>query len=315
MSNTHLMPACASRKVSTIKASLLVVLFVCTCLPGLLTAQGLPASAAALSVVDDTGVVVSLEHPAQRIISLAPSMTELLFSLGAGDRILGVMDYSDYPAQALQIPIVGRFDMLDMEQIIALQPDLVVAWLTGNPRNAIQRLKDLGIAVYIAEPDSMLSISGHLLRLGELAGQSAQAEVLSQQLLTQLESIGDNGDANTPVRVFYQVWHSPIISVGGTELINDMITRCGGSNIFAELPVGPRVNLEDVLLRDPEVIIASGSDRESPAWLNNWLRWPEMSAVRDQHLYAIEPDLVQRHSLRALQGLQQMCEYIDRARP
>jgi len=314
MSNTHLMPASASRKASTIKASLLAVLVICSCLPGLLSAQGLTASAPALSVVDDTGVVVTLQHPAQRIVSLAPSMTELLFSLGAGDRILGVMDYSDYPPQALQIPIVGRFDMLDMEQIVALQPDLVVAWLTGNPPNAIQRLKDLGIAVYTAEPDSMLSISGHLLRLGELTGQSTQAAMLSQQLLTQLETIGGSRNATPPVRVFYQVWHSPIISVGGIELINDMITRCGGSNIFAELPVGPRVNLEDVLLRDPAVIIASGSDRESPAWLNDWLRWPEMSAVRDQHLYAIEPDLVQRHSLRALQGLQQMCGFIDRAR-
>jgi iron complex transport system substrate-binding protein len=284
-------------------------------MPGLLSAQNLPATDAVLSVVDDTGVVVTLAHPATRIISLAPSMTELLFSLGAGERILGVMDYSDYPAQALQIPIVGRFDMLDMEQIVALQPDLVVAWLTGNPRNAIQRLKDLGIAVYTAEPDSMLSISEQLLRLGKLTGQGGQAENLSQQLLSQLATIAANEDANPPVRVFYQVWHSPIISVGGTELINDMINRCGGSNIFAELPVGPRVNLEDVLLRDPEVIIASGSDRESPAWLNDWLRWPEMSAVRNQHLYAIEPDLVQRHSLRALQGLQQMCEFIDRARP
>jgi len=314
MSNTLLMPASAFRKVSTIKAGLLVLLIFCALLPGLLSAQGLPASTASLSVVDDTGVVVTLARPAQRIISLAPSMTELLFSLGAGERILGVMDYSDYPPQALQIPIVGRFDMLDMEQIIALQPDLVVAWLTGNPRNAIQRLKDLGIAVYTAEPDSMLSISEHLLRLGELTGHGTEAESLSEQLLSQLESIGTNENANPPVRVFYQVWHSPMISVGGEELINDMITRCGGSNIFAELPVGPRVNLEDVLLRDPDVIIASGSDRESPAWLNDWLRWPEMSAVRDQHLYAIEPDLVQRHSLRALQGLQQMCEFIDRAR-
>lgn len=314
MSNMHLMPASACRKVSTIKASRLAACFIGFCLPGFLSAQNAPATHDVISVVDDTGVMVTLEHPAQRIISLAPSMTELLFSLGAGDRILGVMDYSDYPPQALQIPIVGRFDMLDMEQIIALQPDLVVAWLTGNPRNAIQRLKDLGIAVYTAEPDSMLSISGHLLRLGQLTGHGAEAESLSQQLLSQLESIGASGTTHPPLRVFYQVWHAPIISVGGAELINDMITRCGGSNIFAELPVGPRVNLEDVLLRDPQVIIASGSDRESPAWLNDWLRWPEMSAVRDQHLYAIEPDLVQRQSLRALQGLQQMCEFISRAR-
>lgn len=308
MSNMRLMPASVCRKASTIKASLLLFL-----------ATGLFCSAAAfaqtLSVKDDTGHVVTLEKPAQRIISLAPSMTELLFSLGVGERIVGVMDYSDYPPAALQIPIVGRYDMLDMEQIIALQPDLVVAWLTGNPRTAIQRLKEFGIAVYTAEPDSLLSIAEHLLRLGQLTGQNLQATDLSQQLLNRLDAVETQMINAAPVRVFYQVWHSPIISVGGAELINDMINRCGGTNIFAELPVGPKVNLEDVLLRDPEVIIASGSDRESPAWLNDWLQWPEIAAVRDQHLYAIEPDLVQRHSLRALQGMDTMCELIAHARP
>ncbi len=307
MLNMRLMPAFACRKVSTIKAYLLLLLTSGLVWPGTAFAQN-------LSVQDDTGYVVTLDKPAQRIISLAPSMTELLFSLGAGDRVFGVMDYSNFPPAALDIPIVGRYDMLDMEQIIALQPDLVVAWLTGNPRNAIQRLKELGIAVYTAEPDSLLSISEHLLRLGELTGQNLQAASLSQQLLSRLSAV-ENQHANaTPVRVFYQVWHSPIISVGGAELINDMIRRCGGVNIFVDLPVGPKVNLEDVLLRDPEVIIASGSDHTNPAWLNDWLQWPEMTAVRNQHLYAIEPDLVQRHSLRALQGMDTMCELIARAR-
>lgn len=307
MLNMRLMPAFVCRKVSTIKVRLLLTIMACLLSSGAVLAQN-------LSVVDDTGYTVTLEKPAQRIISLAPSMTELLFSLGAGDRIVGVMDYSDYPPAALDLPIVGRYDMLDMEQIIALQPDLVVAWLTGNPRNAIQRLKELGIAVYTAEPDSLLSISEHLLRLGQLSGQNQQANELSQQLLTQLDTVENQYSNAAAVRVFYQVWHSPIISVGGDELINDMIKRCGGHNIFVELPVGPKVNLEDILVRDPQVIIASGSDRESPAWLNDWLQWPELSAVREQHLYAIEPDLVQRHSLRALQGMDSLCEFIDRAR-
>lgn len=289
---------------------------------GLLCAGGLRASET-LSVIDDEGHSVDLPQAAQRIISLAPSMTELLFSLDAGDDIVGVMNFSDFPPAALDIPVVGRFDMLDMEGIVALQPDLIVAWRTGNPRSSIQRLKDLGFSVYIAEPDSLFSIAGHLTRLGKLTGQDAQAARLRTEFEQQLAGLQQDYSSRSQVSVFYQVWHSPIISVGGRELINDMISLCGGRNIFAELPVGPKVNLEDVLLRDPQVIIASGShvtrsaadtETPSPAWLDDWQQWPQMRASADGHLYAIEPDLVQRHSMRALQGAAQMCEHIDKAR-
>lgn len=272
------------------------------------------AVAQAVSVTDDDGHQVNLEQPAQRIVSLAPSMTELLFSLGAGDRVVGVMDFSDYPPEARERPIVGRFDMLDMEGILALQPDLIVAWRSGNPRTSIQRLKDLGFTVYTAEPDSLASIAGHLTRLGELTGQQPEATALREQLESELAALQDTYQQRVPVSVFYQVWHSPIISVGGAELINDMISLCGGNNIFAGLPVGPKVNLEDVLVRDPQVIIASGSNDESPEWLNDWLQWPELKAVANRHMYAIAPDLVQRHSMRALQGAALMCEHIDQAR-
>lgn len=272
------------------------------------------AALAQISVNDDNGDVVTLEQPAQRIISLAPSMTELLFSLGAGDRIVGVMDFSDFPAQARQLPIVGRFDMLDMERIMALQPDLVVAWRSGNPRASIERLKALGVNVYVAEPESLLSIAGHLTRLGDLTGQQEEAHVLREHFEQSLDSLRNTYSQRTGVSVFYQVWHSPIISVGGAELINDMITLCGGRNIFAELPVGPKINLEDVVQRNPQVIIASGSTPEAPSWLSEWLQWPQLQAVQNGHLYSIAPDIVQRHSMRALQGAAQMCAHIDRAR-
>src|SRR5690606_24498877 len=166
----------------------------------------------------------------------------------------------------------------------------------------------------VAEPESLSSIAGHLYSLGRLTGQSSQAQQLQTQFRESVQSLQDEYGGRDTVSVFYQVWHSPIISVGGAELINDMITLCGGRNIFSELPVGPKVNLEDVLLRNPQVIIASGSTRAAPQWLNDWLQWSQLAAVKNGHLYSIEPDIVQRHSMRALLGAAEMCTHIDRAR-
>jgi iron complex transport system substrate-binding protein len=272
------------------------------------------ASAQPVTVADDEGRTLLLPAPAQRIVSLAPSLTELLFSMGAGSQIVGVMDYSNYPPAALSLPVVGRYDMLDMERIVALQPDLIVAWRSGNPRGSLQRLAELGIPVYIAEPDSLESIASHLERLGALTGQQLSAGALAAEFRLQLAELRQRFQNEESVSVFYQVWNSPMISVGGTELINDIILVCGGLNIFAELPTGPKVNLEDVLARNPQIIIGSGSDESAPHWLQDWRRWPQLDAVKHQQLFAIPPDLVQRHSLRALQGARLMCDYIQRAR-
>lgn len=268
----------------------------------------------ALRVVDDDNNPVQLQQPAKRIVSLAPSMTELLFSLGVGERIVGVMAYSDFPPQAQDLPVVGRHDMLDMERIIALQPDLIVAWRSGNPRSALQRLQELGFTVYVAEPESLASITSQLERLGTLTGRQTEATELASRFGRQLDELAIRYGNREPVSVFYQVWNSPMISVGGDELINNMISLCGGVNVFSELPVGPKVNLEDVLVRNPDVIIASGSTPDSPAWLQDWQQWPQLKAVSNQQLYSIPPDLVQRHSLRALQGVRAMCGHINSAR-
>ena len=286
-----------------------------TCLTALLLGLPISLSAHPVEVIDDNGDTVALSAPAQRIISLAPSMTELLFSLGAGEQIKGVVAYSNHPPAARELPVVAQHDRLDLESILALQPDLVVAWRSGNPRAALQQLRDLGITVYVAEPVIMDDIARQLERLGELTGHAETGQQLASDFRSQLQEITSGTAPGTePVRVFYQVWHQPVISVGGAELINDMIRSCGGVNIFADLPPGPTVDIESVLLRNPELIIASGSsNNERPEWLDRWRRWPDLSATFGDHLYHIPPDLVQRHSLRALQGLRQICQYIQQA--
>lgn len=271
-------------------------------------------SAQSISVIDDNGSTVSLTGPAQRIISLAPSLTELLFVAGAGNRIVGVSEYSDHPPQAQGIPIVGRYDLLDMEAIVGHNPDLIVAWRSGNPQAAVQRLIDLGFNVYVAEPRTLLSIADQIEKLSTLAGTQATGQAASNYFREQLERLRLRYEDSVKIPVFYQVWNEPLISVGGDELINDIITLCGGRNIFADLGLAPKVSVESVLMRDPALIIASGMDIARPEWLDEWRRWPQLQAVAKEALFFIPPDLVQRHSLRVLGGALQMCAQIDSVR-
>lgn len=271
-------------------------------------------AANAVSVVDDTGYTVTLNQPAQRIISLAPSMTELLFAAGAGDKLVGVSEYSDYPIEAASLPIIGRYDLLNTEAILALQPDLIVAWKSGNPKAAVERLRALGLTVYIAEPTTVLSIAAHVEKFAQLAGSEAIGGPRARDFRARLELLKNSYSDKAPISVFYQVWNAPLISVGGNELINDIIQLCGGKNIFADLALAPKVSVEAVIQRNPQVIIASGMDVSRPEWLDDWLVWPQVAAVQQHNLYFIPPDLVQRHSLRVIQGATQMCNYIDLAR-
>jgi len=267
-----------------------------------------------ITVVDDDQRSVTLEAPARRIVSLAPSLTELLFVAGAGNRVVGVSEYSDFPPQAQGIPIVGRFDLLDMEAIVGFNPDLIVAWRSGNPRAAVQRLIELGFNVYVAEPTTLESIPEHIEKFATLAGTQATGMAASAYFREQLGTLQRKYRDSQRVSVFYQVWNDPLISVGGQELINDIIALCGGENIFDELGLAPKVSEEAVLQRNPQAIIASGMDIERPEWLDEWRRWPQLQAVANGHLFFIPPDFVQRHSLRALSGALQMCAHLDQVR-
>jgi len=272
------------------------------------------ATLAAIEVIDDNGSTISLQRPAHRIISLAPSHTELVYAAGAGRYLVAVVEYSNYPPEARDLPIIGRHDMLDMERIVALQPDLIVAWRSGNPAASLQKLKDLGYNVYVAEPQLLNSIPHAIENISTLAGTQETGYDVARSFRQGLEQLRERYQNLAPVSVFYQLWNAPLITVGKNQLINDIIELCGGQNIFSHLSLAPKINEEAVIVADPEVIIASGMDIARPEWLDHWRKWSSLRAVKNQHLYFIPPDLVQRHSPRALLGSQQMCRHIDKAR-
>lgn len=270
---------------------------------------------AAVEVTDDTGQLVQLAQPAQRIISLSPHITENLFAAGAGDLIVGAVEYSDYPTAAKQIPLIGGYNQLDIEGIVALEPDLILAWHSGNPLAQIERLAGLGIPVYYTEPRSFTAVSHELRQFGRLTGREASAEqaaVAFEQGAAQLKA---RYAQQREVRVFYQVWEQPLMTLNGEHLISEGLSLCGGVNVFADLEqLVPVISREAVLEKDPEVIMGGGMGEDTPAWLENWKKYNSMQAVKANKLYFIPPSLIQRPTPRFLQGTQIMCEKLQQAR-
>lgn len=265
----------------------------------------------AVEVVDDNGNTVKLTAPAERIISLAPHVTEQLFAIGAGGKIVGAVDYSDYPEQAKLIPRVGGYSRLDLERILALKPDLIVGWSSGNNAQQLERLEEMGMRVYRSEPRRLDDIAAGMRKLGELAGVTQQAEEQVVKFRHRVETLREAAGGKPAQTVFYQIWNRPLMTVNGEHLINEVITLCGGKNIFAELPVlTPKVSEEAVIAANPEVIIASGMGRERPEWLDEWRRWPQMEAVKSERLYVIDPSIIQRATPRLLEGAEVMCGMI-----
>lgn len=273
----------------------------------------LPARAE-ISVIDDAGQAVTLEKPAQRIISLAPHITELMFAAGAGEAVVGVTEFSDFPAAARSLKQVGGGGGLDMEAIIALQPDLVVAWQSGNPRGQLEHLQALGITVFFSEPRQLEDVPDTLQRLGRLAGTESVAAAQADRFKRRYAELHDNYASRPTVSVFYQIWDRPLMTLNGEHLFSDVVRLCGGENIFNALPaLAPQIDIEAVLLANPDVIVVAADDGRSPL-LAAWRRWPELSAVKQGHVYAIPRDQLVRHSPRILNGAEHLCELLDAAR-
>ncbi|HEX22419.1 MAG TPA: cobalamin-binding protein [Chromatiales bacterium] len=275
----------------------------------------MPAAQANVSVSDDTGREVRLAQPAQRIISLAPHITELLFSAGAGGRIVGVVEYSDYPPAAKKLPRVGSYNAVDMERILALRPDLVVAWASGNPPALIEQLRSLGLRVFLSEPRTLEDVASNLERLGQLAGTRTMAQVAADEFRRRLQALRTRYAGRKPVSVFYQIWHRPLMTVNGEHLISKVIRLCGGRNVFAELPtLVPKLDMEAVLAADPQAIVAGVREPGDDSWQQDWRRWSQLRAVREGHLISVPADLLQRHTLRILDGAKQLCKALDEVR-
>lgn len=273
-------------------------------------------AATPLGVVDGSGARVTLKAPAQRIISLAPHTTELLFSAGAGERIVATVDYSDYPEAAKRIPRIGDYTRFDLETVVAQRPDLIVGWKSGNDAATLEKLRRLGIPVFLSEPHQLDAIADEIDALAILAGTSDTARPITAAWRKRLNELRQRHRNSAPVTVFYEIWSQPLMTVNGDHLISDVMTLCGGRNVFAQLPaLAAQVSVEAVLAADPQVIIASGMGEEHPEWLDDWRRWSGMSAVKNNHLYFIPPNLLQRNTLRILDGAERMCEQVKQARP
>lgn len=280
----------------------------------LLAALAGPAEAA-LVLRDDAGHTLHLATPARRIVALAPHITELLYAAGAGERLVGAVEFSDYPEPARRLPRVGSFSALDLEAVAALKPDLVIAWASGNRDAQLDRLAALGIPVFMSEPHTLADVGRSLEAFGQLAGSEDVAARAARDFAERRAALSGRYAARPAVRVFYEVWDRPLMTVNGAHLISDALALCGGRNVFADLPqLAPTVSVEGVLAADPEAIVASGMGEERPDWLDQWRRWPRLTAAARGNLYFIPPDLIQRHTPRILEAAERLCGFLEEAR-
>lgn len=280
----------------------------------LLHSVEIPAGGA-IEVTDDTGESIALSRPATRIVSLAPHATEMLFAVGAGSRIVGTVDFSDYPPPARTLPRVGGSSGLDLERIVAMRPDLIVGWASGSPARALERLRELGFPVYLTEPRQLADIARSLERLGRLTGNDAAARAQARRFRARYRALAARYQGRPRVRVFYQVLDPLLISVNGEHLISEVLRLCGGENVFSALPVlAPAISEESVLHADPEAILAGGTEDEWRAWRARWRERTALTAVRRDALYLIPADLLHRLGPRVIDGAERVCAALDDAR-
>jgi iron complex transport system substrate-binding protein len=266
-------------------------------------------------VRDDYGHELKLGKPAERIVSLSPHLTELLYDAGAGARLVGAVEYSDYPAAARALPRVGSDARIDLEAVLALRPDLVVAWPNAGSLRAVERLAEIGLRVFRSEPRELDDIARTLERLGRLAGSGSQGDAAAAAFRARAAALQQRYAARRKVRVFYQIWDRPLLTVNGAHMISKVIAACGGENVFAALPLlVPEVDAEAVLRAGPEAIVASGSNDAQPQWLEMWRRFPGLPAVARNQLYAIPADLIQRQTPRILDGAERLCGMLEAVR-
>ena len=255
----------------------------------------------------------------ERIVSLAPHITELLFAVGAGDQIVATVEFSDYPEAALDIPRIGNSDRLNYETILHMSPTLVLGWESGNGSDSLDRLRELGLNVHTHNPQSLEDVADSLRVFGLLSGNELAGADQSNQFLIRLRDLEELYSEKQPVRLFYQLWDEPLMTINGEHLISDVIRLCGGENVFSEaVPLIPKMSKESVIRLNPDVIIRAQPSGESSemanSWKQSWNEWSSVVAVRESQLFSIHSDLMHRHSPRILDGAAQVCEILASVR-
>lgn len=248
-----------------------------------------------------------------RIVTLAPHLAELVYTAGAGAQLAGVVAYSDFPEPVRALPQVGDAFRVDLERLVIVDPDLVLAWDSGNPDAMVAQLRRRGYRVVVITTDTLDQVAQAIEQIGALAGSAAVAAAQATSYRERLGRLRQRYASATLLQVFYQVSGQPLYSIGKQHPITEMIEVCGGNNVFADIrQVAPVVAVEDVVLRLPDVIIAG--DPPGQQLLDGWLQWPQIPAVRNRQLYTIDASLVARSSVRILDGLQAICTHLQEAR-
>lgn len=270
---------------------------------------------AAITVKDDAQREVSLVRPAQRIISLAPHITELLFEAGADKSIVAVTDYSDYPEAAKKLPSIGNIFALDLERLLALKPDLVVIWGTGNAKILANKLRSNHVTVFESEPHDYEMVATSIERLAILAGTENAGKAAAQKFRRRLDSLRKTYQlppSANPVGVFYQMVRRPLMTLNDDHMVSDAIRLCGGKNVFGKLKeLSSTITNEAVLAANPDMMLTSGESTEA---LTDWKQFPILTAVKKSNFYAIKGDWLNRAGPRILDGTEALCKHIATAR-
>ena len=274
--------------------------------------------------VDDAGRRVELAAPAQRVITLAPNLTELVYAVGAGASLVGTVNTSDYPTQAKAVERIGDYQRLDVERILSLKPDLILVWLHGNAGRELAQLEAAGLRLFYLEPRRLDDVARSLSRVGALLGGQVQGDQRAAEMRRALAGLRARHANAAPVRVFHQVWQQPLMTLNDQHLVGEVIALCGGRNVFGHLPqLVPQLSVEAVVAADPEVMFtASESAAEGGGWRRDpthrafarWTAFPRLTAVRRGWLYALPGDAISRQGPRIVDGVRAVCAALDEVR-
>ncbi len=282
---------------------------------GLSVALGLPSLMLAAAVHDDLDREVAVREPPLRIVSLTPGATEMLFAAGAGAEVIATVEDSDEPPAARRVPRIGDVSTVDMERLVALRPDVVVAWPAGGNPAQREKIAALRIPLYEQQVVQLGDIPASLRRLGALAGTQAAAERAAREIEARLAALKARyGAGNTRgPSVLLQVWNRPVYTVGGRHLMSDALRLCGARNVFADLPeAGPVVDIEAVIARNPDIILAAAPPGEGAAWIADWKRFPALAAVRSARVVAFEDQALSRLGPSVIAATEGLCRTLER---
>lgn len=268
------------------------------------------AVAAPVMLTDDSGVLLRLPAPASRIVTLAPSLTEIVYAAGAGGKVVAVSAFSDYPEAARALPQVADYATVSFEKILALKPDLVLAWKSGTKEIDIARLRALGVAVFVIEVARLSDVSGALTRVGVIAGTEQIAAGAAVAFADQIGALKQQQAKKKSVSVFFEIARTPLMTINGRHAIDEVITLCGGKNMFADaatLVLQP--SMETLIAKQPDAILhAATSDKKA---VNPY---GVLRAAKAKRIFQIDPDTILRPGPRLVQGVFQVCAAIDKAR-